>query len=522
MITCPIKGNTPPARAYKVGDLAVVVGAGRSGRAAARLLHKHGARVRVVDASPVADASFLAWAEQNNIAIVCGEHRPEDFEGARLVVPSPGVPLTKLEPYFSSETPPVVMGEMELAWRELSGEPILAVTGTSGKTTTVSLCASMLEEHGYTVFLGGNIGTPLSEYILDDSCADVLVIEISSFQLQTCSSFQPNVAMLLNITENHLDYHADMAEYIEAKMRLFRWQQPEDRAIWGEHVASVVSRYAPQLMAQSEAPKSLETSESSYGMAMQHGSQQKQDAVSQAKLGASPSDIVERGGDTTGVNPTAGTAPAERGADASGVNRTVYTMPTVQATQIVFTPCERFTKTKLFGKHNQANMEAAWQAVRLFGVTEEEAARAVASFAPMPNRLELVADTHDILFVNDSKCTTVSSLRVALEAFDRPILLLAGGKFKGGDLAGLCPLVREKVRAVGLFGASRERFESAWGDVVPMWWEPTLEKAVTRMAAEAQRGDVVLMAPATASFDLFSNYEHRGEVFRTSVKALAW
>ena len=137
-----------------------------------------------------------------------------------------------------------------------------------------------------------------------------------------------------------------------------------------------------------------------------------------------------------------------------------------------------------------------------------------------PNRLELVKEIEGVIYVNDSKCTTVAALEVALKAFDSPVRLLAGGKFKGGDLQGLTPLLKERVSSVGLFGASRERFEDAWQGTVPMWWEASLEAAVSRMASEAVNGDVVLLAPATASYDLFKNYEHRGEVFRTAVRSL--
>lgn len=438
---------------------AVVVGAGRSGRAACKLLHAKGAHVRLLEQKAEnIPADFATWAKEAGLEIVCGAHEAAHFADARIVVPSPGAALASLKPYLPSLVQEggttEVMAEMELAWRELQGEPILAVTGTSGKTTTVSLCAAMLEAHGHKVFLGGNIGTPLSEYIL--ACqegaarADVLVIEISSFQLQTCSTFAPHVAMLLNVTENHLDYHADMAEYIEAKALLFRCQKADDFALFGAGLEDIVAKHVAPYLKKSKATAQY-------------------------------------------IEP--------------------YTMDGK--------PALRFTESKLFGAHNQGNMEAAWQATRHFGVSEDEAKRAVAAFAPIENRLELVAEKHGVIYVNDSKCTTVSALKVALEAFDKPVLLLAGGKFKGGDLAGLIPLIQEHVRAVGLFGASRTYFEEAWQGIVPMWWEPSLEAAVSHMASEAHAGEVVLMAPATSSFDLFKNYGHRGEVFRQAVRSLA-
>ncbi|MBZ2173568.1 UDP-N-acetylmuramoyl-L-alanine--D-glutamate ligase [Nitratidesulfovibrio sp. SRB-5] len=431
------------------GDLVVVVGAGRSGMAAARLLHRMGARVRLLERN--ADgvpADFVRWAAEAGVEIATGDHVPTQFEGARAVVPSPGMAVAKLRPLLpQGPDAPEIMAEMELAWRQLDGEPVLAVTGTSGKTTTVSLCAAMLRAQGLSVFLGGNIGTPLSEYVLSvahggadgQGRADVLVIEISSFQLQACTTFRPRVAMLLNISENHLDYHADMAEYIDAKFRLFRCMEEGDLAIFGQGVRDLVA-------ARDLKPRTLFF-------------------------------------------------------DAAA---------------------RRFPRTSLLGGHNQANIEAAWQACREFGVTPEAAEKAVADFAPMEHRLEAVAERNGVLWVNDSKCTTVEALRVALQAFDRPVVLMVGGKFKGGDLASLLPLLCGRVRAVVGFGASREHFEGAWmgqGDF-PMSWHPALEPAVAEAAALARPGDAVVMAPATSSFDLFANYKERGHAFRRAVEAL--
>ena len=224
-------------RRIQIGELAVVVGAGRSGLAAARLLSREGARVRLLDRNADALSTEQAAALRKlGVAVRLGDHSPEQFEHAAFVVPSPGMPVAKLARYLGDVTrpgAPEVLAEMELAWRYLDDEPVLAVTGTSGKTTTASLAAAMLQAQGYTVFLGGNIGTPLSEYVLSGRKADVLVLEISSFQLQACSTFCPRAGVLLNITPNHLDYHKDMTEYTEAKFRLFRCQDEGDLAVLG-------------------------------------------------------------------------------------------------------------------------------------------------------------------------------------------------------------------------------------------------------------------------------------------------
>ena len=420
------------------GELAVVVGAGRSGKAAARLLLQDGAKVRLLEKDPAnIDAEFLREMTQAGAEVITGEHGPQHFADAAYVIPSPGMPVATLLPMLPASGGPEVMAEMELAWRHLHGEPVLAVTGTSGKTTTVSLAAAMLQAQGLSVFLGGNIGTPLSEYILSGRKADVLVVEISSFQLQTCSTFCPRVGVILNISPNHLDYHKDMEEYIDAKFRLLRCQSADDMAVLGEDVRELAEvRNVPSL-----------------------------------KIWIDPA-------------------------------------------------MNRFPESQLFGKHNRVNMEAAWLACRPFGVTEAAAAKAVAGFKPLPNRLERVDEKNGVLYVNDSKSTTIAALEVALAAFDRPVRLLCGGKFKGGDLSVLNDLVRAHVVAVALFGACREHFEQAWRGIVPMTWDATLEEAVRRVHTQAKAGYVVLMSPATASFDLYKNYVARGNDFKRVVGLL--
>ena len=425
----------------KKGDLAVVVGAGRSGKAASALLLRQGVRVRLLDKNPVAlsEPEKKVFLERGG-ELLLGEHQKEHFADASVVVPSPGVPRASLLPYLDEQKlvrgELEILAEMELAFRYLNDEPILAVTGTSGKTTTVSVAAAMLKEQGLSVFLGGNIGTPLSEYVLDSRHADVLVLEISSFQLQCCQTFAPRVAVLLNLSPNHLDYHRDMQEYRDAKFRIFRWQDENDLAILGH---------------------GLEEEAKAYGL---------------------------------------------------------------RARKIFVEATTRFPKMQLLGSHNRFNCEAAYQACRFFGVSESHAAKAVEAFKPLPNRLERVREHQGVLYINDSKATTVSALEVAIRAIDRPLRLLCGGKFKGGNLAALIPLVQEKVREVALFGAAREEFEAAWKGIVPISWHPRLEPAVQCLAEHACAGDAVLLAPATASFDLYTSYVERGRDFRAIVERL--
>ncbi len=425
---------------------AVVVGAGRSGLAAVRLLIHLGAKVRLLEkkCGNIPD-SFKIFMQKNGVECVCGEHSAEHFADAAYIVPSPGVPIMSLEPMFNPNITQEVLAEIELAWRCLDGEKILAITGTSGKTTTVSLAAAMLEEQGKKVFLGGNIGTPLSEYVLQVTegapRADVLVLEMSSFQLQTCTYFHAHVAVLLNISENHLDYHKDMKEYLDAKMQIFDNQTDKDFAIAPRAVQYFMMDYLPK-----------------------------------ARLY-----ILD-----------------DQGADIGD-----------------------FTEKLLFGEHNDQNIQAAWLACKKLGVSIENAKKAVAKFKPIAHRLEKVREHEGVLYVNDSKCTTVDAMRVALQAFDtRPIILLCGGKFKGGELKNLRTLVMKNVKYVQLVGDSREYFVEAWQDIVPMQWAPTMDEALVLIKEMVEANDVVLLSPGTSSFDLYANYMERGKHFKSLVEAL--
>ncbi|WP_029457714.1 UDP-N-acetylmuramoyl-L-alanine--D-glutamate ligase [Solidesulfovibrio alcoholivorans] len=419
------------------GHLAVVVGAGASGRAAARLLSRLGASVRFLEknAKAVADA-FREEASEAGYDLRLGAHGPADFAGADMVVLSPGIRAAGLADCLAACPGAQVLSELELASWFVS-EPMVAVTGSNGKTTTVMLVSHLLEAAGNKVFTGGNIGTPLSEYVLSGDPADVVVLEVSSFQLQLTRTFRPRVAVLLNFAPNHLDWHADLAEYLEAKLRIFAAQRPDDLAI------------APEEMRDALAGRAF-----------------------------------------------------------------------TKAEVVWFSGTDRFTCPRLIGAHNRQDMEAAFLAAAPFGVSEELAGKAFATFVPAPHRLQVIGEKGGVLFVDDSKATTVAAMEAAIRSFERPVRLLAGGVFKGGDLAALTPLVRERVAAVGLFGANREVFEAAWAGQVPLFHEATLEAAMTRLFAEAKPGDVVLLSPATASFDLYDGYKARGRDFQRIFAAL--
>jgi UDP-N-acetylmuramoylalanine--D-glutamate ligase len=412
------------------GHTAVVLGAGTSGVAAARLLVRLGASVRLLERNEAVAAAVPA---DHGFTVIGGEHKAEHFQGADLVVMSPGIPRAKVASLLPAGAQ--VVSELELASWFVS-EPIIAVTGTNGKTTTTTLIGRILENSGRRVFTGGNIGTPLSDYVLGQEQAEILVLEVSSFQLQNSPSFHPNVGVLLNFSANHLDYHETMEEYLQAKLSMFAHMDARDLAV---------------------VPLSMK-------------------------------DELEARNFT-------------------------------RANRVYFVASRRFECPGLPGEHNRENMEAAFLACRHFGLSEDEVRSGIEGFSSLPHRLEAVAEHRDIFFVDDSKSTTVDSMIAALKSQERPVRLLAGGVFKGGDLGAVLPHIRERVRGIYLFGRSREIFEEAWaGCGKEIHWDPTLEEALFRAASEARGGECVLLSPATASFDLFDNYKERGKAFQRAVR----
>jgi len=418
----------------------VVVGAGVSGLAACRFLLSLGARVRLVDAKADLPQDVLLKVHPDpasvGLSLEAGPHNPAQFMDAHLIVLSPGVPVKKLAAVLGDVDPARVVAEMEFASWFLS-EPIIAITGTNGKTITTTKVGHILEQAGLTTFVGGNIGTPLCDYLLSDAQADVLVIEISSFQLQNCRSFKPRVAALLNFSANHLDYHLDMEEYLSAKLQLFAKQ---------DHGCLAVIPQAMQV------------------------------------------ELTGRG----------------------------FTKARVES----FEAETLFDCPGLPGSHNRENIAAAWRMVRPFGVTEAQARAAIATFKALPNRIEPVGEAGGVLFVNDSKATTLDSVCAAVKSFERPVRLLLGGVFKGGDVASLLPVLKGRVASVGLFGAAREIFEPVLAPHLPVSWDANLESAVRRQFALASTGDVILLSPATASFDAYTSYTERGRDFARVAQAI--
>ncbi len=406
----------------------VVVGAGISGLAACRLLVKKRAKVRLLDKNGAVFSQLKENCIFCDVEMIAGTHSKDDFADADYIILSPGVPQTVYS-LFPKDV--FVVSELELA-AAFVHEPIIAVTGTNGKTTTVSMIEHILKYCGKKVFLGGNIGTPLSEYVVSEKKADIVVLELSSFQLQTLHFFRANVGVFLNFSHNHLDYHASLEEYLEAKMKLFTFMQAEDTAIFSEDTVKFVQKYLP-------------------------------------------------------------------------------------CKKVIFSAFDEDAGAVLQARHNALNAGAAFCAVEPFGITKKQTAQALQFFVYAPHRYEKFLEKNGICFINDSKATTLTALQAALKSSPAPVRLLAGGVFKGGEPKMLKKYMQDKVVHIYLFGKSREIFSSAWESICPITWYEDLNKATNAVCKDAKSGDTVLLSPATASFDLFQNYEERGNKFKQFV-----
>src|SRR5512143_1313845 len=441
------------------GKNAIVVGAGKSGFVAALLLVREGARVTLYDERPRdAVERTLGRAIPPQVAFVRGMPGEKVASGVDLVVLSPGVPAEKLprEALRRAGTP--VWGELELGYRRFRGQ-VAAVGGTNGKTTVTTLLGEMASRAFARVFVGGNLGTPLAAAAGEPY--DWGVVEVSSFQLETVAAFRPRVAVLLNITEDHRDRYRDFAAYAEAKMAIFRNQGPGD--------AAVVNADDPEVGARAGAIRS-ERIPFSLTRSLDTG------------IFLAGDDMVLRAG----------------GAE------------------------ERYPRSllKIAGMHNVENAMAAIAAARRMGVPPAAVREALAAFRGLPHRVEFVRSVRGVAFYNDSKGTNVGAVLKCLEGFREPVVLIAGGKDKGVDFRPLREPLRRRARGAVLLGEARERMERELSGAVPLKTADSLADAVRQAAALARTGDVVLFSPACSSFDMFRNFEGRGEAFREAVKGL--
>jgi len=439
----------------------VVVGLARTGAAVARFLAERGARVIVTDMREEdALGEFIAKLEGVPVNLELGRHTPHTFLMADLIVVSPGVPMDIKPLELARSHGRAIISEIELA-AEFISAPVAAITGTNGKTTTTTLVGEIFKAAGFRTFVGGNIGNPLIDLVTGGESVDRVVAEISSFQLEGIRNFRPKAAVLLNITEDHLDRYGSYQEYIDAKARVFENQTAEDYAILNRDdliVAGFADKVRARVFFMSQ---SVELAEG----------------------------IWHRDGVITFRH--------------DGVEERF--------------PTDGF---RLKGVHNIENIMAALATTLLMGCDAATARRVLEGFSGLPHRMEFVRLLNGVSYYNDSKGTNVGSVVKSLESFPGDITLIAGGKDKGGDYAPLAELVKERVRHLILIGEARERIKEALGALTDTRPVDSLEEAV-RLAAELTgKGGVVLFSPACSSFDMFKSYTERGERFMTLVRAL--
>jgi UDP-N-acetylmuramoylalanine--D-glutamate ligase len=443
------------------GKKVLVVGLGKSGLAAALFLRHRGAQVTVSDIrSAEALAKDIPALLDEGINVEAGGHGLLTFRRQDLIVVSPGVPLDTPELAQVRSFGLPVIGELELAARFLKGK-MLAITGSNGKTTTTALLGDILQGAGLPTLVGGNIGVPVVELIEPSTDETWSVLEVSSFQLESTQEFRPKIAVILNITPDHLDRHGTFENYALAKEKIFAAQGEDDFV-----VLNADNMRAAAAAARSKAKV--------YWFSLEH--------------------------------------PVERGAWVQG-GHIVYRADKDAAMETVVP----LGSIPLKGEHNVENVLAAVCAARLAGAPIKAVRSAIENFRAVEHRLEYVATINGIEFYNDSKATNVDATAKAVAAFSAGIHLILGGKDKNSDYTQLTELLRAHVRAVYTIGSAAEKIESQLRGVVSIHSCETLDKAVATAAAAARPGEVVLLAPACSSFDQFESYEHRGRVFKELV-----
>jgi UDP-N-acetylmuramoylalanine--D-glutamate ligase len=443
------------------GKRVLVVGLARTGVATSLFCAARGARVTATDSRTESEiGEAIAKLKDAGVALELGSHREETFLDQDLIIPSPGVPADTAHLRTARAKGVAIWSEIELAYRFMKGR-LIGITGSNGKTTTSSLIEHILKTAGMRTILAGNIGTPLIgcvDAMKDDTCT---VVELSSFQLELIDTFRPNISVFLNLTLDHLDRHYTFEAYGAAKARLFENQTGEDAAVLNADDAAT-SPYAPSLPRVYWFSRKQRVAQGTY---------------------VRGKEIVFR----------------QDGAE-----------------EILL----KLEDIPLAGAHNVENTLAASAAARLAGAPASAIAKGVRSFAGVEHRLEFVAEVAGVRYYNDSKATNVDATLKALDAFPGRILVILGGKDKGSDYTSLQRLLREKAILALLIGSAAEKIEKQISGSVALERSETLERAVETASHAAQRGDVVLLAPACASFDQFQNYEHRGRAFKDLVKQL--
>jgi UDP-N-acetylmuramoylalanine--D-glutamate ligase len=445
------------------GQRVTVLGAGKSGVAAALLLSGRGARVTLTDARSALDrAADQPQLRKARVELELGGHKPDTLSGADLIVVSPGVSLRQPQLAAARAAGVPVIGEIELASRWLNG-PIIAITGTKGKSTTTTLIGRMFIAGDRKAMVGGNIGTPLSSQVAGSTHDTFHIVEVSSFQLETIDTFHPWVSVFLNLSPDHLDRHATFDEYARAKARIFANQTPRDWAVLNADDARVM-------------------------------------------------DLAE----------TAGAAPvlfSPGGTVAEGIvirsGAITDTRPGHQQ------PLVPLSSIRLIGRHLTADVMAAAAVAALAGITPDAMTSAVESFSGLEHALEPVLTISGVQFVNDSKATNVEAAARAIESFGPGLVAIMGGRFKGGDLKLLAEPLRSRQAVVVAMGEAQPLIQAALDGVVPVHAAANMSAAVRQAFTLAPMGGTVLLSPACASFDMFRDYAERGHMFKQEVMRLA-
>jgi len=448
--------------AWRGRGVVAVIGLGKSGVAATRLLAREGVRVYASDASdhPYGGDALEALRSLRGVALDVGRHDLAQIRGAAAVIVSPGVPPEAPPLAAAREARVPILSEIDLGFRALSGSGTrcIAITGTNGKTTTTALVAHLLRQAGLYAEAAGNIGRPLSDIALQNDHYQWLAVEVSSFQLHDSPHFAPEIAILTNLAPDHLDRYASVEAYYADKRLLFRNARPDH--VW---------------VLNGDEPAVLELAAGALGrrvlFSLRHPADGWYDATARR---------LQLGRDAL-------LARADLG---------------------------------LLGDHNVANALAAALAVREAGVPLAAIGEGLRSFRPLAHRLEPVREVGGVRWINDSKATNIASTVVAVEAMDRPFVLLLGGRHKGEPYTRLAPMLREKCRLVIAYGESGELIERDLGGKVPLERGTTFEDVVARARGAARPGDAVLLSPACSSYDMFKNYEERGATFRTLVEQM--
>ena len=435
----------------------------RSGLACAKLLKKLGAEVLVSDIKPSnLLTSEIAQLTELNIDFETGGHTSKAITDKDYLVISPGVPLDIPILKKAQESGIPIFSEIEVAFW-LTDAKIVGITGSNGKTTTTTLIGEILKEEKRESQIGGNIGIPFSSLVEKISKEGTIVLELSSFQLERIEEFRPHVSAVLNISSDHLDRHPDLKSYIDAKLRIFENQTDVDFAI-----LNADDKNSMELALYSSSKKVFFSTKK------------------ELEIGA----FVRNGMLIYKLN---------------GKN-------------------EKIIETKdigIKGPHNLSNAAAACAISAVLEVSPLSMRETLKRFKGVEHRLEEVTTLSGVKFVNDSKATNVESVWYALQSVKEPIILIAGGKDKGGDFTKLRELVKNRVKALILIGEAKEKIGNALSDLVSTLYSDSLEEAVELSFKKAQAGDTVLLSPACASFDMFKDYQHRGEVFKASVRSLA-